>query len=1196
LPKPYSFASRWAVTVDQIANTGEQGEIASARAVLDFCQVAWDVESVEGLYSAALAALQRAIGVQRSSILVMDGRGVMRFGAWRGLSEAYRKAVEGHSPWAADAKDPEPILVSDVALDPVLAPFGPVFAAEGIAALAFIPLVHAGRLLGKFMLYYGTPRPFDQDEIRVAAAIARFVAGAIDHKGDEVDLRRSREHLALVLAASAMGIWEWDTATGEVICSPTLERIYGLEPGTFPGTIEAFHRDILPEDLPGVLAAILQATEDGAAYQLAYRIRRPDGELRWIQTQGIVVRDGAGAAERMVGVCTDVTERRVSEAERARLLAAERAARLEAETSAARLDTLQRVTAELSRAVAVDDVVAVVLGTAVRELGGQTGSLCLVDGDDLVIANAVGYPAEVTEHWGRFPVAADLPASEAVRTGCAVFIGSPAERDRRYPVFSSGPLVPDEAYAIVPLADRDPGGCLVVGFAEPREFSAQDEDFFFVLASRCGAALDRAHLFEEREHARAAAEASRAAVTFLAEASAILVSSLDYERTLTQLADLAVPRLADWCGIYLTHDTGEIEPVAIMHSDSARVDLVRQLLKRFPVRSTDTVGVADVIRSGCPRIYPEITDDVLVAMAHDDEHLELLRNVGLGAGMAVPLRARERVFGAFTLGNDRGRPLNPDDALLVEELAARAGIAIDNARLFADRTYVAQTLQRSLLPGQLPEFDRLALAARYLSGTPDVAAGGDWYDVLALDENRVAIVVGDVVGRGAEAAAVMGQLRTALATALLHGDSAAAALEHLDRMAARIPGAMASTVMVMILDLVTGELCWCRAGHPPPLLIGLEDVGYLIDGAGGPLGIQGRPPYPQATTRIEPGTWLLLYTDGLIERRGQIIDEGLDHLAFTAAQLRDQPPTTLLDELLDRALPATGPADDIALVAARYLPAALYQRLPAEPDQLAGVRRAVRGWVRAGALPAALAEDLQLTLGEATANAVEHAYVSTEPGEFTYRVTRRSSGALDVEVCDFGQWRPARPNNSHRGRGLPIIRKIGVDVVVAAGPAGTQIRFRLLTPPPGVQSAMSVPGPAAPVRNDAAQRDAAPPPLAAKLHVHPQPDGGRRLELRGELDLDSAGTVRGPLLDQLQAPGPVTLDLRAVDYLSSAGVALLLDAIHSAAEHNTLLQLQLAPHSLTARMLAVIGLEPIVPTVTETTHPTVSSSSSVNPD
>ncbi len=1167
------------MTVDQIANTGEQREIALARAVLDICQVAWDAESVESVYDAALTALERAIGVQRSSILVMDGQGVMRFGAWRGLSDTYRNAVEGHSPWSPDAADPEPVLVPDVALDPELAPFASVFDAERIAALAFIPLVHGGRLLGKFMLYYGAPRSFDEDEIRVASAIARFVANAIDRKRNEVDLRRSREHLALALAASAMGTWEWDTATGEVICSPTLERIYGFEPGTFPGTIEAFHRDIVPEDLPGVLAAIRQAAEGGTAYQLHYRIRRADGQLRWIQTQGIVVRDAAGTRDRMVGVCTDVTERRAGEAERARLLAAERAARLEAETSAARLDTLQRVTAELSRAVAVDDVVAVVLGTAVREIGGQTGSLCLVDGDNLVIAHAVGYPHEVTEHWGRFPVAADLPASEAIRTGQAVFIDSPAERDRRYPILASAPLVPDQAYAVVPLADQDPSGCLVVGFAEPREFSAQDEDFFFVLASRCGTALDRACLFEEREHAWASAEASRAAVAFLAEASAILVSSLDYERTLTRLADLAVPRLADWCGIYLTRDTGEIEPVALAHGDPARVNLARQLLERFPVRSTDAVGVADVIRTGCPRIYPEITDDVLVAMAHDDEHLELLRSVGFGAGMVVPLQARGRVFGAFSLGNDRGRPLNPDDALLIEDLAARAGTAIDNARLFADRTYVAQTLQRSLLPGQLPEFDRLALAARYLPGTPDVAAGGDWYDVLALDANRVAIVVGDVVGRGAEAAAVMGQLRTALATALLHGDSAAAALEHLDRMAARIPGALASTAVVMILDLMTGELCWCRAGHPPPLLVGSRNACYLIDGAGGPLGIQGRPPYPQACTHIEPGACLLLYTDGLIERRGQVIDEGLNHLASTATQLRDQPPTTLIDELLARALPATGPADDIALIAARYLPAPLYQRLPAAPDQLSSVRRAVHDWVQAGALPAALGEDLQLTLGEATANAVEHAYVNTEPGEFTYRVTRCRSGALDVEVCDFGQWRTERPNNYHRGRGLPIIREIGADVVVTPSPAGTQVRFRLPTPTAGPPQGIPAP-------NDATQHSAAPPLVAAELQVHSQPDGGRRLELRGELDLDSAGTVRGPLLDQLRSPGPVTLDLRAVDYLSSAGIALLIDAIQNAAKHNTSLQLQLAPRSLSARILALSGLELIVPMVTEATQST----------
>lgn len=1004
------------------------------------------------LCTAGLAAVECATGVPRSCILLFDHLGVPRFTAWRGLSETFRMGVEGYLPWPAGATDPEPVLVPDVALDPALAELGPVFDAEPIAALAFIPLVHAGRLLGTLMLCYPSSGPLPEHEIRVASTIARLVAG----------------------------------------------------------------------------------------------------------------------------LCAGVARLRAGETERARLLAAQRAAQVEAESSAARLDALQRVTAGLSRAVELDDVVGVVLGTAVRELGGYTGSLCLRDGDDVVIAHTVGYPREVIEHWGRFPVSADLPASEAVRTARAVFIESPEERDRRYPVFATSPVVPDEAYAIVPLADHDPSGCLVVGFPHPRKFSAQDEDFFFVLASRCGAALDRARLFEEREQARATAEASRAALAFLAEASALLASSLDYERTLTRLAELAVPRLADWCGVYLTGEAGEIAPVAITHVDPQRAGLVRQLLERFAARTGDAACIWDVIRTGQPQRYPEISDDVLAAVARDHEHLELLRSVGLGAAMVMPLKARERVLGAFLLGNDRGRALSPDDALLAEELAARAGTAIDNARLFADRTYVAQTLQRSLLPGQLPEFDRLALAARYLPGAPEVAAGGDWYDVLALDPHRVAIVVGDVVGRGAAAAAVMGQLRTALATALLYGDSAAAALEHLDRVAVSIPGAAASTVVVLILDLDSGQLCWSLAGHPPPLLIEPADARYLADAVGSPLGIPGRPPYPESTTRIEAGACLLLYTDGLIERRGQAIDEGLDHLAFTAAQLRDQPPATLLDGVLARALPETGPADDIALIAARYLPAPLHQRLRADPRQLSVMRRAVRDWIRAGALPAALSEDLHITLGEAATNAVEHAYGHTgEAGDFTYRLTRHGDGAIEVEVRDFGSWHPPPPANHYRGRGLIILREIGVDVVVDPGATGTLVRFRLPAAP--AEPAAQPPAPIGQAQPDTS------PPVAAELHVHQQPDCGRRLELRGELDLDSAARLREPLLDQLHDPGPVTLDLRSVTYLSSAGVGLLVQATAQAARHHTPLRLQLTPDSLVARVLALTGLAHTMPMVNDIT-------------
>jgi len=264
------------MTADQLMNTGAERQTAWARAVLavhDLCEVACEAESVEGVYDAALTALERAIGVQRSSILVIDGQDVMRFGAWRGLSQAYRMAVEGHSPWSADAKDPQPILVPDVALDPALAALRPAFDAERIAALAFIPLVHAGSLLGKFMLYYDSPHLFAEDEVRVASSIARFVAGAVERKRNEVELRRSREHLSLALEAGAMGTWEWDMASGEVVWSPTLEWVHGLEPGTF----EAFQRDILAEDLAAVVAAVRRATKDGAPYEMTYRIRRPDG-------------------------------------------------------------------------------------------------------------------------------------------------------------------------------------------------------------------------------------------------------------------------------------------------------------------------------------------------------------------------------------------------------------------------------------------------------------------------------------------------------------------------------------------------------------------------------------------------------------------------------------------------------------------------------------------------------------------------------------------------------------------------------------------------------------------------------------------------------------------------------------------------------------------------------------------------------
>jgi serine phosphatase RsbU (regulator of sigma subunit)/anti-sigma regulatory factor (Ser/Thr protein kinase) len=185
-----------------------------------------------------------------------------------------------------------------------------------------------------------------------------------------------------------------------------------------------------------------------------------------------------------------------------------RAAAERAQTSAQRLASLQKVTAELSRAVSTADVASVALGIALAELGAHTGSLCMLEGEELSIAAAAGYEAEVMKHWGRFPLDADLPASEAVRTGRPVFLSSSAERSARYPVFAAGPVVRDEAYAIIPLGSEIALGALVMGFPQPRTFTETDEAFLTALAGQCAAALARAGLYEERERARLAAEAA----------------------------------------------------------------------------------------------------------------------------------------------------------------------------------------------------------------------------------------------------------------------------------------------------------------------------------------------------------------------------------------------------------------------------------------------------------------------------------------------------------------------------------------------------------------------------------------------------------------------------------------------------------------------------------------------------------------
>jgi PAS domain S-box-containing protein len=281
--------------------------------------------TVEEIYEAALDALRAGLGVERASILLFDADGVMRFKAYRGLSDAYRRAVEGHTPWRPDSPDPQPIWVSDVATDRSFEPFAATFAAEGIAALAFIPLISFDRVIGKFMLYYGVPTAATTEVLQLAGVIAAQVAFAVVRTRTEQQARRSEERLRFALDAASMGTWDWDLSTNLVEWSDNLARIHGLPEGGFDGTFASYEREIHPDDRARVYASIQRALEQGVPHDVEYRLLAPDGTIRWCEGKGRVECE-AGRPVRMSGVCMIVTRRK--EAELARLAAAEEASRL----------------------------------------------------------------------------------------------------------------------------------------------------------------------------------------------------------------------------------------------------------------------------------------------------------------------------------------------------------------------------------------------------------------------------------------------------------------------------------------------------------------------------------------------------------------------------------------------------------------------------------------------------------------------------------------------------------------------------------------------------------------------------------------------------------------------------------------------------------------------------------------------------
>lgn len=667
----------------------------------------------------------------------------------------------------------------------------------------------------------------------------------------------------------------------------------------------------------------------------------------------------------------------------------------------------QAVVAELGRRALADTAVEDLMQTAVDEVAAELGAPFVSlaerseEDDGFVVRAAVGLPetggeplvirgsegqAGFTFATGEPVIVADLEAESRFR------------RSRRLAALGA------RSSLSVRIASGDrPFGVLGAGSRRAADFSLDDATFLSGIANTLAAAIERS-----RSEARLLSEQRR-----LEEA---LRRASESEARFRRLADTA--------------------PVLIWTADAeGMIDFINRGWLEFTGHTLE-----------------EETGDSWLLGVHPDDAEQVRRTWEQSFSAQVLWECEyrlRRADGQYRWIVDRGVP-----RFSAGELVGWVGSATDihdrkemeqrAAQVAARDHEVAETLQRSLLPDKLAGIDGVGIEARYLPAARGAKIGGDLYDAMELDDGRVAVIVGDVVGHGLKAATVMGQVRNAFRAYALLESSPARTLSLMNQLLVREDGDAMATVLYLILDRDTGDVVFSSAGHPPALVVSPQGASrYLEGGRSVPLGTADSAPYDDDTGVLEAGSTLLLYTDGLIERRDVGLEERLADLA-TAAEAAEGDLESVCDQILEGVLAGTQPSDDLALLALRVEPVApgtLVMHVAADPSALAPLRRRMGRFLLAAGASGQELFDITLAVGEAAMNAIEHAY---GPADAEFDLEARAEGALvSVTVSDRGAWRSRR--GTERGRGLSIIEGMMDEVEVTRAEAGTSVRmqFRL---------------------------------------------------------------------------------------------------------------------------------------------------------
>ena len=697
------------------------------------------------------------------------------------------------------------------------------------------------------------------------------------------------------------------------------ETLYGYPRAAAAGA--AFVELLFDDDDREAAAALIAAAADGRAWEGDFRVRRRDGALL-VSSFRLAP---AGVESASAWLATDGLDQGLAEQERSVLLSAERAARSTAEEALGLLEAIL-TSAPVGIAVFDLDLRYVRVNDAYAELSG-------IPAEDHVggqLGDVVPLQADVSADLRRVVTTGRTILGRSVE----IVTGSRAS-DRRFFNVSYFP-VRSAAGALVGA------GLTLVEVTEAKRAEAE-----------------RAALLQT-------AEAAHQRLSILATASTVLTTTMELEELLARLTRVLTPMAADWCVIELIGRDGRVEHVAVSHRSRDAAQELATALRATPVPVDGDGPISEVLRSGQARLVgPEAVP-------------ELAARFPMHSSVIVPIESRGRVLGVLILANEGDRGLDDDDLDLAVEIAHRAALALGNARAFQQEHEIAESLQRALLPTTVPAVPGLELAVRYVAATDGASVGGDWYDVLTFDDGTTGIVVGDVVGHDIAASTSMGQLRSAIRIyAWEEHARPAAALSRVDRLFDKL-GLAFATCMFGVLDLRTSTFRWSNAGHPPPLLLRQGTATFLTEGSGVLLGVSAGAGMEEATTELREGDLLVLYTDGLVERRDESLQVGLDRLAAAAQRAGVTDPEVLCEALLGAMVPATATRDDdLAILVARVScqqPAAGVHRLAFEPMAVsAALTRGFTAGVLEGAGWRDHVDTAVLLVSELVTNAVRHA-------------------------------------------------------------------------------------------------------------------------------------------------------------------------------------------------------------------------------